>query len=109
MFPLFGGSGEDTPSHEEAIEEDIQAVQSDPFTEIVAADHTDMRRDPNPVNGRIPDEVRRNTLTGERTFVEKESHPESKRSQRQMSDLRAGTDDDVVLEPLDDSNDFFDL
>jgi hypothetical protein len=86
---LLGGRGNNN-SHDAAIEDDILAAELDPFSEITHADHTDLRPDPPLINGRRPDEIRLNTLTGQRTIVEKETHPETRHSREQVSDLRAG-------------------
>lgn len=108
MFGPFGNK--DGSTHEQAIEADIFQAELDPFTEITHADHTDERPGPPTMNGRRPDEIRRNLMTGQRTAVEVEPHPETQRSQEQVADLKSAAQDRGMgfeLEPLDSDLDDF--
>lgn len=91
--------------HNRAIERDIERAERSPLFDIPFADHTDRRPDPPEINDRVPDEIRRNELTGQMTVVEKETRPGSRRSRQQNEDLQAGADRlglNFELDPVDD-------
>lgn len=92
-------------THDRAIDRDLDRAEQSPLFEIPLADHTDRRPDPPEINGRIPDEIRENELTGALTVVEKETHPNSQESREQNADLREGAVDlglDFEMEPVDE-------
>jgi len=102
---LRDGQDQSDSRHDRAIERDIERAERSPLFDIPFADHTDRRPDPAEINDRVPDEIRRNEITGELTIVEKETRPNSRRSQEQNADLREGATDlglDFEMEPVDD-------
>ena len=106
MFDWLRGDKDRTGSvHDRSIERDINQAERSPLFDIPFADHTDRRPDPPEINDRVPDEIRRNEITGELTVVEKETRPNSRRSQEQNADLREGVADlglDFEMESVDD-------
>ncbi|RLM41921.1 hypothetical protein DVK00_18975 [Haloarcula sp. Atlit-47R] len=112
MYACSTGSGisrigQTLSLYDRAIERDIERAEQSPFVDIPFADHTDQRPDPPEINGRVPDEIRRNNLTNNLTAVERETHPNSKRSRRQNAALREGALDigiDFEMEPVDEDD-----
>jgi hypothetical protein len=95
--------------HNRSIDQDLNQAERSPLFDILFADHTDRRPDPPEINGRIPDEIRENELTGEITVVEKETQPGSRASREQNADLQEGALDlglDFEMETVED-NDFW--
>lgn len=90
MFDWLQGDGQTESRHDRAIDEEIDAAVRSPFVDVPFADHTDRRPDPPEINGRVPDAIRVNELTGEATIVEKETHPGTEHSREQVADLREG-------------------
>lgn len=88
LADLFGGE----PGHDAAVEEEVREREALPFTDVEYADHTDVRDDPPLINGRRPDLITENRLTGRRTAVELETHPGTPHDRRQRADLEAGTE-----------------
>jgi hypothetical protein len=97
---LFG-----PPSHDEAVEREVRQHENQPNTEVVSADHTDLRPAPIQINGRVPDFVTENTRTGTRTAHEVEGHPNTHHSREQLEDLQIGTDElgmGLAVEPVEE-------
>lgn len=97
---LFGSS-----SHDEAVEREVRQHENQPYTEVISADHTALRPDPDQINDRVPDFVTENTRTGTRTAHEVEGHPDTHHSREQLDDLQAGTDElgmGLEVEPVEE-------
>jgi hypothetical protein len=90
MFDWLHEDDHTESRHDRAIEDEIAAAELDPFVDVPFADHTDRRPDPPKINGRVPDAIRVNDLTGEATIVEKETDPGTHHSREQIEDLRDG-------------------
>lgn len=107
MFDWLHEDDHTESHHDRAIDDEIDAALGNPFVDVPFADHTDRRPDPPEINGRVPDAIRVNEVTGDATIVEKETHPGTEHSREQIADLREGARDrglDFDLDIVDDDN-----